>query len=107
MAATIKDDVDPSVSTGAVKFDSSPQKLVSIPDSATTAEGFPVSTGAVKMPKVQEVVADWHGQAAIMNVPTPGPVTMTVSWLPETKVVGPAKEAKSADPSPVAETKKK
>lgn len=91
------EDFDASASTGAVKFDASPQ------ESSVTLDDK--STGAVKMPKVEEVRVDYHAADAVVNVPTPGPVTMTVSWLPETKFVGPKDEKKSAVPSPVADTK--
>lgn len=96
MAAKFEE-FDASKSTGAVKFDASPQEYSVVLDDK--------STGAVKMPKVEEVKADYHGADAVVNVPTPGPVTMSVSWLPETKVVGPKDEKKTADPSPIAETR--
>lgn len=88
---------DPAESTDNVSFDDSPILWGIVTDNT--------STGAVKTPKPETIVAPWHGADAVLNIPTPGPVTVRVSWKPETKVVGPLTETKTADPSPVAETK--
>lgn len=105
MAVKMKVDSDVPESTGNVTFDDSVQVITLGTDPAAEGDGIPKSTGNVSLPEVVEVVAPWHGSDAVVNVATPGPVTMTVSWAPETKVLGPVGEPPSVDPSPVVETK--
>lgn len=48
-----------------------------------------VSTGAIATPGAAEATVDHHRQPVVVNTPTPGPVTMSLGYLPQAKVVTP------------------
>lgn len=84
-------------STGAVEFDPTPETRTNSVDNS--------STGAVEysLPQGTPVVTD---NSAVQNVPNPGPVTMSVSWLPEVKAAEtPEVETKVITPAPKAKPK--
>lgn len=105
MALTSGGKVHTPRSTGAVKTPEAPTTVTQTVDRA--------STDAVACPEPVEVLGAVSGVE--VSTPTPGPVTMTVSWLPDddqedgevetqTKVVTPPKKA-PAKSTAKAETK--
>src|SRR5690242_20276178 len=79
MAVKSDPEIHTPKSTGAVKFDGEP--------TVTSQPADAKSMGAVEYAAPGETKLDHLDADVTVVVPTSGPTTMSVSWLPEAKVV--------------------
>lgn len=78
MAARTDDKPRRSRSTGAAKFDPGPAEATQVADNASTGA---VQTDGPTYEKPAEHTVDHLDQDVVVVSPTPGPVTVALSWL--------------------------
>ena len=97
MAVKVTPEAVTPVSTGAVKYDGGPYTLEQTADNTSTGAVEYVAPGTTEM--------SHYGEDVVVNVETPGPVTVSALWLGAAKAKVVTPPAKAEPKTTPAQTK--